>query len=71
MPATSTAFGQYLVCFCGGKHLLMQKQNSGVNLKRFGFASCDSGDPKCGGVDLKRGSGFFKMYLKVSYVSLG
>lgn len=69
MQATCTALGQHLVCFCGGKHLLMQKQElalCGVSLKRFGFASFDSGDPECCFIDLKRGSGFFKMYLKVS-----
>lgn len=65
MPAKSPALGQHFVCFCGGKHLLMPKQElalCGVNLKRFGFSSVDSGDPKYCFMDLKRGSGFFKMY---------
>lgn len=47
----------------------MQKQElalCGVNLKRFGFASFDSGGSNYCFIDLKRGSGIFKMYLKVS-----
>lgn len=57
MPATSPALDELFICFCGGKHLLMQKQElalCGVNLKRFGFASFDSGDPKYCFIDLKR-----------------
>lgn len=46
MPVISAALGQRFVS-CGGKHLLMQKQElalCGGNLKLSGFASFNSSD---------------------------